>query len=181
MRQILDDYLDETLEPAQRANLERQLAADPALARLLAAMKQERALRAAAYAAFQPSVDEARTLAARVMNDIAGHRPAGYVGVWIKRTLGVAAAIAVVSGSFAIGRITATTTAAPATAHDATAIATRTEPQVVYRVIYLGEYGEKEIREFAGLDEANDFANKLDLRRAEPQVAAVDLSSPGSF
>jgi anti-sigma factor RsiW len=181
MRQILDDYLDETLPPERRAEIERQLAADPAASRLLAAMKQERALRTAAYASFEPAPAEARALAARMMNDIAGHQPAGYVGgTWLKRTLGVAAAIAIVAGSFAIGRFTAnpTTTAA---GDQPTSVATKTETQVVYRVVYLGEYGEKEIREFASLDEANDFANKLDLHRSEPQVAAVDLSSPGSF
>src|SRR5690242_20078508 len=113
MRQLLDDYLDENLTSDQRADLERRLAAEPALARLLAAMKQERALRAAAYASFQPSVDETRNLANRILNDIAGHHPAGYVGShkpsWLKRTLGVAAALAILAGTFAIGRITAPT------------------------------------------------------------------------
>jgi anti-sigma factor RsiW len=181
---MLDDYLDENLQPGQRAELERQLAADPALARLLATMKQERALRAAAYASFEPSRNEASTLAASMMNAIAGHQPAGYVGTprspWLKRALATAAAIAIVAGSFAVGRVTAPATPIAPTGQTATNNP-RTDTQVIYRVIYLGEYGEKEIREFASLDEANDFANKLDLRRAEPQVAAVDLSSPGSF
>jgi anti-sigma factor RsiW len=176
MRNILDDYLDGAMEAGERAALERQIAADPIAAQQLAAMKQERALRAAAYASFEPSQAEAHELASSMMNTLAGHKPAGYVGVWVRRTLGVAAALGIVVGSFAMGRMTGT----PETKIVQQQV-TKTETQVVYRVVYFGDDGAKEVREFAGLDEANDFVNKLDAPRAEARIAAVDLSSPGSF
>jgi anti-sigma factor RsiW len=177
MRQKIDDYLDEALEPAERAELERRISADPALARLLASMKQERALRAAAYASFQPAPQEARTFASNMLDSLTAPLPAGYVGVWIKRGLAVAAAIAVVAGSFAMGRMTASTS----TGQTAVVVPPKSETQVVYRVIYFDEYGEKEVREFASLDETNDFVSKLDSHRNDPKVAVVDLSSPGSL
>jgi anti-sigma factor RsiW len=178
MRQMLDDYLDGTLYPAERAEVERQVAGDAAMARLLAAMKQERALRAAAYASFEPSKEESGIHVSRMMDAMTGSGPAGYVGVWIRRGVAAAAAVALVAGSFAMGRVTANT---PGNGQTDVANVQKAEPQVVYRVVYFADYGEKEVREFASLDEANDFVNKLDTRRSEAQVAAVDLNAPGSF
>src|SRR4051812_25665695 len=112
MRTILDDYLDGALAPAQRAELERQINADPAMARLLAAMKQERALRAAAYAPLNPPRDEPPPPPAHLSDPLPPHNPAGSVGTqtssWFKRPLAAAPSLAIVAGSFAIGRITAT-------------------------------------------------------------------------
>jgi anti-sigma factor RsiW len=175
MRNLVDDYLDGAMATADRAAFERQLAADPSLARLLSNMKQERALRAAAYASFEPTREEAQAAADRMMDAVAGQRPAGYVGNWWKRTLGVAAGLAIVAGSFAFGRMTSETVTVEKPV-------VKLETHVVYRVMYFGEEGEKEVREFATHDEAIDFVNRLDTRRSEAQVAAVaDLSSPGSF
>jgi anti-sigma factor RsiW len=179
MRKILDDYLDDTLQSTQRADLERRLASDAVAARLLAQIKSERALRQAAYQSFQPSASQARAFADNALAAMHAQAPSplGYVGSWIRRGLAVAAAIAIVAASFAIGRMTA----APANPSIATNTPLKTEPQVVYRVVYFAESGDKEVREFASMDEANDFVARLDARRAEPQVAIVDLDHPGSF
>lgn len=175
MRELLDDYLDGALPGPQRAEVERRLSAEPPAAALLTRMHAERALRRAALASFEATAEEAGQLAARTMAACDKRATVGYVGVWLRRGIAVAAALALVVGSFVMGRMTAT--GAPA-APDAAA---RLDPQIIYRVMYFGETGEKEVREFASVDEASDFMNVAELKPGEPQVAAVDLNRPGSF
>jgi anti-sigma factor RsiW len=177
MRQMLDEYLDGVLDQPQRSEVEARLAGDSAAAALLARLKSERALRRAAINSFEPRAEEARTIAARALEAFDHAPPAGYVGKWVKRGAAIAAALALAAGSFAIGRGTA-----PARSGGIAPVAAKAEPQVIYRVMYYADNGDVQVREFASVDDANDFMNKPDTRRGgEPQVAAVDLTRPGSF
>jgi hypothetical protein len=174
MRQTLDEYLDGALDAAAKADVERRLLADPAAATLLAQMKSERALRTATFATFEPTKTEADALAARTLASFEHAKPAGYVGIWLRRGIAAAAMIALVAGSFAIGRITASPPA------PSTPIVTTTDPHVIYRVMYLTDAGETQVREFTSVEDASDFMAKVDLK-ADAQVAVMDLDSSGSF
>jgi anti-sigma factor RsiW len=176
VRQKLDEYLDGALSASERAEVDRQLAADPALARMLSRMNAERSLRSAVYAGYEPSAEEARALAAKMMAVCADEAtaPIGRIGIWVKRSLGVAAAAGIIAGSFALGRTTAPRAGA------ATAMAAQVE---VIRVLYSDDAGEPQMKEFASMDDANAFCKDMNERHAEPVVVAsgFDTDHPGSF
>ena len=122
-RERLDEYLDGALDDAGRREIEALVAADPSAARLLSAMKSERALRNAAYASFNPTEYETSTLAHEVIaacEDEAAH-PIGHIGalVWTRRIAGVAAAIIIAAGAFAAGRASAPVTVGPTASNTA--------------------------------------------------------------
>jgi len=124
------------MDAASQRQLEAVVAADPAEARLLARMKSERALRAAAYDSYMPSAAESRDLTARIMAE--AHAPVGRVGTWsqTRRWASVAAAIAVLVGTFAVGRMTAGTTGGTVAIDKSTAI---------YRVVYVDRDGVRTV------------------------------------
>ena len=149
LRERLDEYLDGGLEPADRRELEAMLAADPAAAAMLARMKAQRALRAAALDTYLPTAHESKTLAQRVLSE-AYDAPVGHIGYWLRRGAAVAAAIVIVVGTFALGRATA-----PAQ--------TEVETRTVYNVVYT-DMGEQQVKEFATMEDRDTFVKELEQR-----------------
>ena len=143
VRQRFDEYLDGTMDAGSQRALEAAVAADPVQARLLTRMKSERALRAAAYDSYIPSATESRILAAQVMSE--AYAPVGRVGAWsqVRRWATVAAAVAVLIGTFAAGRITAS-------ASNSNTDGTK---QAIYRVVYMDRDG---VRSLSGDIESED-------------------------
>ena len=152
-RRRLDEYLDGSLDAASQRELEAAVAADPGQARLLKSMKSERALRTAAYDSYMPSADESREFTAQFM--AAAYAPVGRVGVWSNATrwVGVAAAIAVLVGTFAAGRMSAGTSG--------TTIATANSSPV-YRVVYLDRDGVRTVSgDLKSEDDMKDYVAAL--------------------
>jgi anti-sigma factor RsiW len=163
LRERLDEYLDGGLEPADRRELEAMLAADLAAAGMLARMKAQRALRAAAFASYLPTAAESKALAQRVLAE-AHDAPVGYIGYWVRRGAAVAAAIVIVVGTFAAGRMTASP-------------AERVEVRTVYNVAYT-DMGEQRVVEFATMEERNDFVKELEQRGG---IEIAYLTPPGQL
>jgi anti-sigma factor RsiW len=174
IRQKLDEYLDDALEPAARAHVEQLLASDPTAATLLERMKVERALRTAAFSQYAPDAGEARSLAASMLAACHAHAdaPAGRVGIWIKRSLGVAAAVALVAGAFALGR---------ASAPQAANIAAGNSSAAAYYVLYNDESGEPQMKDFTSLDDAMAFQKQTGHASVELASGSFDAEHPGSF
>jgi len=134
----------------------------------------------AAYASHAPDDAQAAALANRVMAAIAaqGDRPAGRIGYWVRRISAVAAALAVVAGSFAFGRMSVPTKKL---------VQDQPAPQVIYRVMYTGQDGAAEMREFVSQDDANAFAKQLDLKQRDQLMISTnnsdefDADRPGSL
>lgn len=176
IRQTLDEYLDGALTVGERADVDRLIASDPAAAKLLAQMKSERALRTAVFAGYEPSTGETHNLAASML--AACHdAPVGRIGIWIKRSLGVAAAVGILVGTFALGRFSAPQTKMMATAESSDAAA----PTVF--VLYNDEAGEPQMKEFASVDEAVAFQKQASDHHGESVAVAstFDSDHPGSF
>jgi len=167
LRERLDEYLDGGLEPAARREVEALLASDPAAAGMLARMKAQRALRAAAYESYMPTAHEAKALADRVLAE-AFDAPAGHIGYWVRRGAAVAAAIIIVVGTFAAGRMTA-----------APQIVERVETRTVYNVVYT-DMGEQRVMDFATLEERNNFVDELE-KRGISGIAVADITMPGQL
>jgi anti-sigma factor RsiW len=168
MRKLIEDYLDGALGEAERTDFQRRVASDPVMGRLVAQMKSERALRAAALASFVPTRSEAEAVVQRVIAET--HATLGYVGIWVKRMAAAAAVLIVVAGGFVMGRATAPNRAAPSA-----------EAQVIYRVLYFAESGEAQAREFGDLEDANAFMNQQEVKRGMPQLADAVLTRPGEL
>ncbi len=177
IRQRLDDYLDDVLEPAARAQVEQLLATDSAASSLLARMQSERALRAATLSQYAPTAGEAQSLAASMLATCHAHAdaPVGRIGIWIKRSLGVAAAVAVVAGAFALGRASAPQT--PAIANNAV----NNAPNPSYYVLYNDETGDPQMKEFTSLDDAMSFQKQTGHASVELASGSFDAEHPGSF
>jgi anti-sigma-K factor RskA len=138
----LDEYLDGALSPDERAAVEAALRADAAAARRLELMQRERALRGAALAGYAPSSDEAEAAAVRIiaaMEDEAA-APVARIGPrrWIRYAGAVAAAVVVLAGAFAAGRMTA-----PVQIENRIA-----EGPTKYSVIYTDDQGETKTKAF---------------------------------
>ena len=163
LRERLDEYLDGGLEPADRRELETTLAADPAAAGMLARMKAQRALRAAALESYLPTAAESKALAGRVLAE-AYDAPVGHIGYWLRRGAAVAAAIVIVIGTFALGRVTAPPTE-------------RVEVRVVYNVVYT-DMGEQQVKEFATMEDRDTFVKDLEQRGG---TVIAYLGTPGQL
>jgi anti-sigma factor RsiW len=166
LRERLDEYLDGGLDPAGRREVEAMLASDPAAARMLAQMKAQRALRSAVYDSYLPTKAEAQALADRVLT-AAVEAPVGRVGYWLRRGAGVAAAVAVVIGTFAMGRVTAPV-------REVKVVETRTE----YEVTVLDAGGVQQVRRFTSLDDHDKFIQQFD-QQGVTGVALTDVMTPG--
>jgi len=164
----LEDYLDDGLSPAERQEVEARVASDPAAAKSLAALRSQRALRAAAYQSYTPTGDEAKALAAQFMDR--AYAPVGAVGagIWLRRSLAAAAAVAIVVGTFAAGRMTAPQ--APTTA--------QIETHYIYNVVYTDVGGIQGMREFASAKDRDEFVQDLESGGATG-IAVAELTLPG--
>jgi anti-sigma factor RsiW len=169
LQERLDEYLDGGLDPAGQRDVEALLASDATAARMLAQMRAQRALRAAAYDSYLPTKLEAKTLAERALS-AAYDTPAGQVGYWVRRGAAVAAAVAVLVGTFAMGR----TTASPRIVER---VVTHTEYN--YNVALLGaDGGVQQVRDFSSLEKRNDFIQQIDQQGATG-VAVAEVMAPG--
>ena len=152
-RRKMDEYLDGMLGHDEQCALEATLATDPAAARLLSRMKAQRALRAAAYDSYLPTPVEAARYARETLD--AAHAPVGRIGPWleVRRLAGIAAAIAVLIGTFAIGRMSAP---APTSFVDDSV-------KTVFRVVYTDAEGVQRISgDLASQDDVKDYVRKLE-------------------
>jgi anti-sigma factor RsiW len=166
LRQTLDEYLDGGLDPAQRQQVEATLASDPAAAQMLAQLQAQRALRNAAYDSYLPTKLEAKALADHVLAE-AFDAPAGHVGYWLRRGAAVAASIAVLVGTFAMGRMTASPRSYPVV-----------ETRTMYNVVYVDAGGVQQVRDFASLEDSNRFVQQLE-QQGVTGVAVADILTPG--
>jgi anti-sigma-K factor RskA len=176
IRQKLDEYLDGALAAGERAEVERLIASDPAAATLLERMQAERALRTAVFTAYAPTVGESRHLAASML--AACHdAPVGRIGIWIKRSLGVAAAVGILAGTFALGRFSSPQAKITASVEPSDA----TTPTVF--VLYNDESGEPTMKEFTSIDDALAFQKQASDHHGEAVAVAsrFDAEHPGSF
>ncbi|HVT81642.1 MAG TPA: zf-HC2 domain-containing protein [Phycisphaerae bacterium] len=170
LREKLDDYLDGALSTADRTEVEAALARDAKAAKLLTAMRSERALRSAAYDTYMPTAHEAHALASQVMAE-AYSTPAGRIGLWIRRGAMVAASIVIVACAFIAGRGSAPT-------KNVTVYVPET--RVVYNVVYTDPTGDQMVREFASADDRDAFVKQLDQQGASGIVVA-ELTVPNHF
>lgn len=110
-RQVLDEYLDGALSPAQTAEVEAVLRTEAAAAGRLEKMKQERDLRGAALGSYAPSSEEAESAAVRMIAALQDEAelPVFRIGAWrwLRRAGAIAAVLAIVAGAFVLGRATA--------------------------------------------------------------------------
>ncbi|MGN6370676.1 MAG: anti-sigma factor family protein [Phycisphaerae bacterium] len=183
IRQKLDEYLDDALEHDARAQLEQILASDPATASLLQQMKAERAVRAAALDQYAPTPAEAHALSASILaacHAAAHDAPAGRIGFWIKRTLGVAAVLAITAGAFALGRASAPQPASPAGNLSAQSSGgpNAATPASCY-VLYTDDGGLPQMKEFSSVDDAIAFQKQHES--VEIASGSFDADHPGSF
>jgi anti-sigma factor RsiW len=160
MRERIDQYLDGSLNAAEREALEADMARDPSGTKLLLQMRSERSLRAAAYDSYMPTPFEARSLAQQMMAE-AYSRPAGRIGFWIRRGAAVAAGLIIVASAFVAGQGFSTTKT----------VTVSSEPKVVYNVVYY-ENGTTMVSEFDSLKERNDFVGELEQRGVTPVIVA---------
>jgi anti-sigma factor RsiW len=167
MQEKLEAYLDDGLSPAERQEVEALVASDPRAAKMLAAAKAQRSLRAAAYASYLPTRAEASAMAAQFMDR--AYAPVGRVGIWLRRSLTAAAAIAILVGTFAIGRTTAPTKTQYVD-HDVN--------HYYYNVVYTDSNGIQWMRDFASADERDKFVKELETGGATG-IAVADLTLPG--
>ena len=182
IRLKLDEYLDDALEPAARAHVEQLLASDPEAATLMERLRVERALRSAAFSQYTPSASEARSLATSMLAACHAHAdaPAGRIGTWIKRSLGVAAAVALVAGAFALGRASAPQV--PSIANNTVNnVPAPLAPPPAYYVLYNDESGDPQMKEFASLDDAMAFQKQTGRASVELASGSFDAEHPGSF
>ncbi len=153
-RDMLEQYLDGELAPAQVAQVDQALSADPAAARLLARLRQERALRQAALRTYEPSAQETGALAQSMLHALAEqeHAPLAKIGTarWVRWTGAVAASLLLLAGGFYAGR-----TSTPSVV--------QAKPE--YHVIAIDLAGHPVEYKFASMDEAVKFAQ--DTQRTE--------------
>ncbi|MCL2640058.1 MAG: hypothetical protein FWD53_04365 [Phycisphaerales bacterium] len=170
MRKILDEYLDGQLATAECAKVQERLAEEPELRRMLERMVQERALRTAAFESFDIDERKAAVVTAKVMATIQQAAPIGHVGLWVRRITVAAAILLLVAGSYLLGMKSARTQLSA-------------EPQVVVRVMYYDDAGEKQVSEFHSLDAADAYISRVDVRRASMDMpsADMDINRSGAF
>ncbi len=175
-RQLLDEYLDNELSPAQRAEIEALLRQNPNASALAEKMKRERALRLAALAAFNPATDDAEAAAVRMIGSMqdAANSPVARIGpsVWLKRFGTIAAGLIILAGAFTVGRITAPET-----------VRTFEITHVIDRTTHLVTYtadGEHKTQSFASATEAQEFVEQLELKHAIG-TALASIDQPGNF
>jgi anti-sigma factor RsiW len=172
-RQKIDEYLDGTLDVQSQREMEASLAADSAAAKLLARVKSERALRAAAYESYAPTAQESSRFAAQVM--AAAHQPVGRIGPWLqmRRLAGIAAAVAVLVGTFYVGHEAGRSSVNQVNVQEAAT------PKTVYRVVYVDSGGiQRERDDLASLDELNDYIKELN-QNGVSSYAVADSIVPG--
>ena len=169
LREMIDNYLDGALDASARSEVEKALLQDAAAKGLLAKIKSERAIRAAAYESYMPDGREAAALATRIMAacDDQALAPVGRVGNW-RRYAAVAAMVAIAAGSFAMGRGTAPVTVVEAPA----------DTKTVYNLAYTDGTGSPQVQVFDTLEERDrSFVDQLKQRSGFAQLA--DFASPG--
>jgi anti-sigma factor RsiW len=166
LREKLEEYLDGGLDPAGRREVEATLALDSAAARMFADLQSQRALRAAAFDTYLPTNHESRAFAERVLA-AACETPAGRIGYWVRRGAAVAAAVAILVGAFAVGRLTASSDSNPVI-----------ESRIEYDVVWVDADGVQQVRDFASLDERNKFIQQLEQQGATG-IAVAEVMAPG--
>ncbi|HVX84708.1 MAG TPA: hypothetical protein VH253_07820 [Phycisphaerae bacterium] len=186
-RDLLDLYLDDALSGTERSAVERRLAAESAFAGLLSRMRRERELRAGVYTGYAPTPAEARQRADALLAAV--QAPVGRIGISVRRFSAVAAAAAVVAGSFVLGRTTAPGATAPR--GGPTVVASSGEKSLAerpYTVVYWNNLGEPQVRQFANSPDVDAFVTDLESRNGASEVAsgpsldeADTLSQQGSF
>ena len=166
LRHKLDEYLDGALDPPARRDVEATLTSDPGAAAMLARLQSQRALRTAALDTYLPASHEAKALAERVLAQ-AYDAPVGRIGLWLRRGAAVAAAIAIVAGTFFLGRMSVTPQRFPvAVTH------------IEYNVVWIDSVGVQRVQDFASLDDRNKFIQQLE-REGASGIAYTEVLVPG--
>lgn len=182
--ELLEAHLDGALAPEETESLVSRLAAEPELAALLSALREERELRTAVWQSLAPAPGEAEQFAAGVIRSARRQRLLGRVGQ-ISRTAVAAAAcimLGVGTGWYAWGRPAAAppTLSRVNTGAD-THLAADTAHAGPYQVAITDQDGNVvAVEKFNRLDEANKFADDLGRyqeRRLDVQDGKATLVS----
>ena len=166
--ELLENYLDGELSPAEVLRVERRLAAEPELAAALGRMSSEYEVRLAAYRSLEPDVRAADALASAVGRQVrraersAPHRRVFRIG----RLAGALAACVAISFSAGwVGR----GFAAPAKPGQVV-MAPKGEPYV-YQVALTDDHGNiTAVQQFNKLEDAQAFAADVGRWQAQQQV-----------
>lgn len=187
--QLLEDYLDDALSPAQVEHVARRLAEEPELALAMHELRAARVLRAAAWRAMLPSEAEAaevtRRVAGAVRRDARTHRL--WRGAWAGT--GIAAALAVFVTGWSL-RQPAGSPAPQQIAREDKPVVIRSQPVAIrpapaaaaaFHVALLDSRGNViPVQKFSKADDARQFAQDLmtyEDRRQEAQQGGAMLVS----
>lgn len=186
--QLLEDYLDDALSPAQVEYVARRLADEPELAMAMHELRAARVLRAASWRLLEPGEAEAADVARRVSK--MAHRTERVQHLW--RSGWVGGAIAAAVGVFVAGWLLhgPVDSAVPrqhaheikaAPAPSPAAIAIRPPAAAAFHVALLDSQGNViPVQKFAKADDARQFAQDLmtyEDRRQEAQQGNAMLVS----
>ncbi|MFI5380032.1 MAG: anti-sigma factor family protein [Tepidisphaerales bacterium] len=153
---ILDTWLDGELGPIEAGELQQRLAANPELLAAQADLRRERELRAAHFAASEPTDAENHDFLNRVEANIARRRRWTLYHQFARTAGAIAACVAIGFGIGWIGRGGPSSTA------------NRTAPAPVYQVNISDESGRVlGVQPFSSPDQAREFSD--DLRRWQDQ------------
>jgi anti-sigma factor RsiW len=182
-RDLLDEYLDGQLAPAQMAQIDQALKADAVAAALLAQMQRQRAVRRNVFAAYEPTPADAAKLSTLWLADFAAAEasPIAHIGPrhFFRWAGAVAAALIVMAGGFVLGRGTAP--AAPTVA-----IAPPPAVQTIAAVKYLAPDVNGDMQEYSSAGDAKraweNVLAAMDQQKSSTEVADADGIAPnGSF
>ncbi|HEY2585035.1 MAG TPA: hypothetical protein VGI81_04630 [Tepidisphaeraceae bacterium] len=186
--QLLEDYLDDALSPAQVEHVARRLADEPELALAMHELRAARVLRAATWRTLEPSEAEAADVARRVATVVRRTERMGHL--WRRAWVGggIAAAVGVfVAGWLLHGPVDSAVhqpqarETTPTPVPSPTAIAIRQPAVAAFHVALLDSQGNViPVQKFSKADDARQFAQDLmtyEDRRQEAQQGGAMLVS----
>lgn len=157
---LIEEYLDGALPPGEAESVERRVGDDPAWAAAAADLRADRATRAKAFAALEPSVDASHALAAKILNVASARRRYRSTALRLGRVFGAIAAC--VALSFGLGWLSRGKTAAPQTAGvPGTNVATPVVGAGYQVTLTDGQGRVIGIQKFGSLEQATEFAHDV--------------------
>lgn len=181
--EVLEQYLDGELNAEQRVAVERTAQSDPRVAAMLAQARTAREARAASLKAYEPTPDEAHTLATRILVQCA-NEPAivGRVGNFgaLKRIAAAIAIVALIGGAFGVGRLSAPVKTVEVVKQEKVIEYVPGETKTIHRVVYMNNSGTTQTKEFADAAEATAYIQELQ-QRYDTSTMVANLDRPGAF
>ncbi|MEI8194395.1 MAG: hypothetical protein WCI73_00645 [Phycisphaerae bacterium] len=159
-RQVLEEYLDGELPPAQKLLVEQALQTDSATESLLRQLRSERAQRAAIYASYEPTQTESKVLAESIL-DYCQNAPTGIISrySWSWKLARIAASIVLTAGAFVAGQYSINQHIISIRQVVMTKGDKSTTPPVI-SVLYKDASGNTATKEFTDFAEAQKFVQE---------------------